>query len=48
MNKKSKSSDEPAERDSYLRIWKKQADGRWKVVLDVASPIPPSAPAAGQ
>jgi ketosteroid isomerase-like protein len=46
--KKSKSSDEPAERDSYLRIWKKQADGRWKVVLDVASPIPPSAPAAGQ
>jgi len=27
-------------RGSYLRIWKKQSDGEWKVVLDMANPIP--------
>jgi len=25
---------------SYLRIWKK-AEGKWAIVLDLASPIPP-------
>ncbi len=28
------------ERRNYLRIWKKQ-NGVWKVVLDVANPLPP-------
>jgi len=28
------------ERGNYLRIWKKQ-NGVWKVVLDVANPLPP-------
>jgi ketosteroid isomerase-like protein len=28
---------------NYLRIWKKQPGGRWRVVLDVASPAPPPA-----
>ncbi len=28
------------ERGNYLRIWKKQ-NGEWKVVLDVANPLPP-------
>ena len=26
--------------DSYLRIWKKKKEGNWKVVLDLANPIP--------
>jgi ketosteroid isomerase-like protein len=31
--------------DNYVRIWKKQGDGSWKVVLDVFSPRPQPAPA---
>lgn len=27
---------------SYLTTWRKQADGRWKVVADVGSPDPPA------
>lgn len=26
----------------YLRIWKRQPEGEWRVVLDLASPVPPS------
>lgn len=29
-----------AESASYTRIWKKQLDGTWKLVLDVSNPIP--------
>jgi ketosteroid isomerase-like protein len=31
------------ESGNYLRIWKRQADGKWKVVLDILNPIPPKA-----
>ncbi len=30
-----------SEEGNYLRIWKKQSDGKWKVVLDLWDPIPP-------
>ena len=30
---------------NYLRIWKRQTNGKWKVVLDLLNPIPPKAPA---
>ena len=30
------------ESNSYLRIWKKQQDGKWKIVLDISNPIPPA------
>lgn len=30
----------------YLRIWKRQADGSWKVVLDLLNPTPPPRPAS--
>lgn len=30
-----------AESGNYLRIWKRQNDGKWKVVLDLLNPIPP-------
>jgi ketosteroid isomerase-like protein len=28
---------------NYLRIWKKQRDGSWKIVLDLMSPVPKAA-----
>jgi ketosteroid isomerase-like protein len=31
-----------AESGNYLRIWKRQSDGKWKVVLDLLNPIPPA------
>lgn len=40
--KEKDAGDKPASRGNYLRIWKKQSDGRWKIVLDVANPLPPS------
>lgn len=30
-----------AENGNYLRIWRKQANGKWKVVLDLLNPIEP-------
>jgi ketosteroid isomerase-like protein len=38
----SKIGDSKAESGNYLRIWKRQADGKWKVVLDLLNPIPPA------
>ena len=35
------------ERGKYLEVWKKQADGKWKCVMDIwNSDLPASAPAA--
>jgi ketosteroid isomerase-like protein len=37
-------------RVSYVHIWRKAADGTWKLVLDLISPLPeppPPAPAPG-
>lgn len=31
-----------AENGSYVRIWKRQDGGKWKVVLDILNPIPPA------
>jgi ketosteroid isomerase-like protein len=39
--KGSGSDDHAAENGNYLRIWKRQANGKWKVVLDLLDPIPP-------
>ncbi len=36
---------ESLESGVYLRIWKKQAEDAWRIVVDVANPIPPAAPA---
>jgi ketosteroid isomerase-like protein len=33
--------DPGAASSSYLRIWRKTADGQWKIVLDLAVPVPP-------
>jgi ketosteroid isomerase-like protein len=30
------------ESGNYMRIWKKQANGKWRVVLDLLNPIPPA------
>jgi ketosteroid isomerase-like protein len=30
--------------NNYVRIWKRQADGRWKIVIDVTNPCPPPPP----
>jgi ketosteroid isomerase-like protein len=32
----------PAESGNYMRIWKKQANGKWRIVLDLLNPIPPA------
>jgi ketosteroid isomerase-like protein len=32
----------PVEKGNYMRIWKKQANGKWRVVLDLLNPIPSS------
>jgi ketosteroid isomerase-like protein len=31
------------ESGNYMRIWRKQRDGKWRVVLDLLNPIPPPA-----
>lgn len=33
------------ERGNYVRVWKKKQDGKWRVVLDLLNPFPPSQPA---
>jgi uncharacterized protein (TIGR02246 family) len=36
-----------ADHGKYVEVWKKQADGKWKTVADIAnSDLPPAAPAA--
>jgi ketosteroid isomerase-like protein len=32
--------------NSYIHIWKKNASGRWEIVLQVTVPVPPAAPGA--
>jgi ketosteroid isomerase-like protein len=29
------------EKGYYVRVWKREADGKWKMALDVTSPLPP-------
>jgi ketosteroid isomerase-like protein len=36
------SDEEPAERGNYARVWRHQA-GQWRVVFQVANPVPPPA-----
>jgi ketosteroid isomerase-like protein len=38
-------ADGPADRAAYTRIWRRQAGRPWKIVLEVATPLPPAAPA---
>ena len=35
-----KSGSATPEHGSYVRVWKKKQDGKWKVVMDVMSPDP--------
>ncbi|HEX8707988.1 MAG TPA: nuclear transport factor 2 family protein [Pyrinomonadaceae bacterium] len=35
------SAAQTTESGNYLRIWRKQPGGRWKVVLDLLNPVPP-------
>lgn len=35
-----------AENGNYMRIWKRQANGKWRVVLDLLNPIPPRKPSS--
>jgi ketosteroid isomerase-like protein len=36
---------ESVEPGAYLRVWKKPTNGAWRIVVDVANPFPPPAPA---
>ena len=38
--------EEPVRRESYLRIWRRNADGEWKLVLDAANALPLEEPTA--
>jgi ketosteroid isomerase-like protein len=29
------------EKGYYARVWKRDAQGRWRIVMDVTNPIPP-------
>ena len=42
--KGSSADDKESGNGGYARIWKKQAHGKWKVVLDILNPAPPPAP----
>jgi len=36
----------PVEKGNYVRIWKRQRGGKWRVVLDILNPTPPPQPAS--
>ncbi len=42
--KRGRDPQDPPEASSYLRIWRKNPEGIWKIALDLAIPIPPEPP----
>src|SRR6266478_4595379 len=39
---KGASADQKPEHGNYVRVWKRQMNGRWKVVIDILNPMPSS------
>src|SRR5213082_10149 len=39
---KASGSDQKPEHGNYVRVWKRQTNGRWKVVIDILTPMPSS------
>ena len=39
QSRSSQTSDKPAARGHYVRIWKRSGSGAWRIVLDVANPV---------
>ena len=39
---KASGSDQKPEHGNYVRVWKRQTNGRWKVVIDILNPMPSS------
>ena len=39
---KGASGDQKPEHGNYVRVWKRQVNGRWKVVIDILNPMPSS------
>lgn len=37
---------ETVEKGHFMRVWQKQSDGVWKIVLDITNPLPPPAAAS--
>lgn len=41
--KDASAANKPAERGNYLRIWKRRANDKWRLALEVMNPLPPNA-----
>ena len=39
---KASGSDQKSEHGNYVRVWKRQTNGRWKVFIDILNPMPSS------
>jgi ketosteroid isomerase-like protein len=37
---KASGGDQKLEHGNYVRVWKRQTNGRWKVVIDILNPMP--------